>query len=103
VIEGIRLELTGKELAERFAARADYHRQQAQKYRDEYATWKAGRLAQDPEMLTMSMNPDQQYRSKIEVHDRKALYFQFHAEHINPSERFDLEEGDIFKYELVER
>jgi len=103
MIQGIQLEITGKELVEHLEARAGHHLDRMAFYRR-----KVGEVGdeapevEDEPAYSGHANPVEALKGKVRQHRKQAALFQFMAEHIVVDETYRITEQDLMRLEWID-
>ena len=95
MIEGLKVMVEGKELAELCWERSTWHIERAQLYRNQALSIEQNQL--EGMANTSAGNPIEQLKDKARSHESDAAEMKFIAEHIVSSETYLLERDDLVK------
>lgn len=99
MIEGIKIDVTTKEMHDHIIKRAHVHSDKAARYeRDVTALRNAG---VEDEPRATSVDPIRQLDHKVREHRDKAAFFFFMAEHLVEGEIYRLSESDLSRLEIA--
>lgn len=106
MIEGVKFDFFGKELAEHFEKRAERHVQRAEAYAKEAARYKEGdeEPVRTPEMMYSNkavQSAKQQLEGQAKHHRTRAAFFKVASEHLVTGETYRLDESDMSRLEII--
>jgi len=102
VIEGLKVTVTGHEVAELARKQAEFHASRAEFYNQQLAMY-ANHQQEAPSLMYSNQDPRQAAKSKATEHQAKQEHLLFIADHIKVDEVYLLGDSDLWTLGIVKQ